>query len=138
MKKILFLVNYYNDIDHTAPLMIEFLKRGHSVSVICLTQYSIGKDVRIRKLSSFHRFHIHPFTLLPRNSGKSNRETGEINLFRKLFREASFNYLFATSFLRLHRYNCVIFTWGRPRAKGFQRQIFNNSTNFSEASFVHP
>lgn len=138
MKKFLFLINYYNDVDHTAPLMNELLRRGHTVSVICLTQYSIRDDLRIRRLSNHQRFHVHPFVLLPRNFGKSNRETGPISFHKKLFREALFNFLFATFFLRLYGYDVVIFTWGRPRAKGFQRQIFKATKLLAIPTFCLP
>mgnify|MGYP001373675387 CR=1 FL=1 len=65
MKKFLFLINYYNDVDHTAPLMKEFMEQGHSVSVVCLTQYKLTTDLRIKQLANYRGFRIHRFALLP-------------------------------------------------------------------------
>jgi len=138
MKRFLFLINYYNDVDHTASLVDEMLKSGHKVSLLCLTQYPIEHDVRIRKLSKDNNFHIHTFHLLPRNSGTSNLETGSIGLREKLFREVVFNQLFATIFLRIKQIDGLIFTWGRPRAKGFQRQLFKAAKFLSVPTICIP
>jgi len=124
MKHFLFLINYYNDVDHTASLITEMLDNGHAVSLLCLTQYSIQNDIRIRKLLESKRFRIHKFFLLPRNAGASNQNTGAVSFHKKVFREVVFNLLFATLFLNRCCIDVVIFTWGRPRAKGFQRQLF--------------
>ena len=124
MKRFLFLINYYNDVDHTASLITEMLDNGHAVSLLCLTQYSIQNDIRIRKLLESKHFKIHKFCLLPRNAGTSNQKTGAISFYKKVFREIVFNLLFAILFLNRCCIDTVIFTWGRPRAKGFQRQLF--------------
>ena len=123
-KSFLFLINYYNDIDHTAPLMHELLKRGHIVSIICLTTYDLESDVRVNELNSLSNFNIHKFFLLPRNTGISNQKTGSISLAKKIFRELLFSVLTTTIFLWWRKYQMTVFTWGRPRAKGLQRRIF--------------
>ena len=87
MKRFLFLINYYNDVDHTASLITEMLDNGHAVSLLCLTQYSIQNDIRIRKLSEAKHFKIHKFCLLPRNAGTSNQKTGAVSIHKKVFRE---------------------------------------------------
>jgi hypothetical protein len=114
------------------------LKSGHKVSLICLTQYPIESDVRIRQLSKNKEFHIHAFQFLPRNSGKSNLETGSIRFSAKIFREAVFNQLFATIFLKINQFDGIIFTWGRPRAKGFQRQLFRAAKFLSVPTICIP
>ena len=123
-KSFLFLINYYNDIDHTAPLMHELLKRGYIVSIICLTTYDLESDVRVNELNSLSNFNIHKFFLLPRNTGISNQKTGSISLAKKIFRELLFSVLTTTIFLWWRKYQMTVFTWGRPRAKGLQRRIF--------------
>ena len=101
MKTFLFLINYYNDVDHTAPLMKELLEQGHGVSVVCLTQYKLTTDLRIKQLANYRGFRIHRFALLPRNTGTSNQKTGAIGLFQKIVREVLFNLITTIIFLQI-------------------------------------
>ncbi len=126
--KFLFLINYYNDVDHTAPLILEFLELGHNVSVICLTQFNLEKDIRIRDFSKFKNFSIHQLKFLPRNKGLSNKNTGNIRLFGKIWREIFFNVIWAILFIKRLGFDAIIFTWGRPMAKGLQRRVFQAAT----------
>ena len=129
MKKrsFLFLINYYNDVDHTTPLVRELLCHGHSVSIICLTAYNLESDIRISHLRSYDNFRVHRLHLLPRNKGVSNQNTGSITFFKKIYREILFNKMTAMLFLAVHRIDKIIVTWSRPRAKGLQRRIFQGA-----------
>lgn len=124
MKSILFIVNYFNDIDHNAPLIEELLNQNHKVILLCLTRYPLFNDPRIRYLNKFKNFHVLRLRALPRTGGLSNEKTGKLNVFEKVFRELIFSRIFALLILLNHDISHCIFTWGRPRAKGFQRQLF--------------
>jgi hypothetical protein len=136
--KLLFLINYYNDVDHTAPLILEFLERGHHVSVTCLTQFNLRKDVRIRDFTKYKNFSIHPLKYLPRNKGISNKNPGNIKLFGKIWREIFFNVIWAAMFLKRWGFEAIIFTWGRPMAKGLQRRIFQAATHLGLPTICIP
>ena len=138
MKKFLFVINFYNDVDHCSPLVFDLLDKGHSVGIIGLTAFPMPEDLRIRWLSKFQNFQIHKFKLMPRNKGISNQHSGAISFPKKLFREVVFNWLFALCFLILGKYDCVIFTWGRPRAKGFQRQLFKAAQTLGRLAICIP
>lgn len=127
MKRFLFVINFYNDVDHCAPLAFDLLSRGHAVGIIGLTAFPLSEDLRVQRLAQFSKFRIHSFKLLPRNTGISNQHSGALSFPKKVFRELVFNWALAVTFLVLQRYEVIIFTWGRPRAKGFQRRIFNAS-----------
>jgi len=120
----LFVLNLYNDIDHTAPLILELLQNGWSVQVICLTRFDIFSDLRIRQFQTFSQFKIHKLRLLPRSAASSNKTTTGLTTGRKIFRELLFNVFWAAAYLRVFKIDFLICTWGRPRAKGLQRRLF--------------
>jgi CDP-glycerol glycerophosphotransferase (TagB/SpsB family) len=124
MRSVLFVVNYFNDIDHNAPLMERLAQQGDKVILLCLTKYSLFSDQRIKRLLKLKTFHLLRLRLLPRTSGSSNEKTGSLNILQKLFRELIFSRFFSIAILRHFAVTHCVFTWGRPRAKGFQRQIF--------------
>ena len=95
------------------------------MGIIGLTAFPMSQDVRIQWLTKFPQFTLHALKLMPRNKGISNQQSGSISFPKKLFRELVFSSLFAIFFLILRKYDTVMFTWGRPRAKGFQRRLFN-------------
>ena len=138
MKRFLFITNFYNDVDHTAPLILDLLEKEHKVGVLGLTSYSLKDDIRVKELHRFRNFRTHFFSLLPRNTGTSNQKSGAISLPKKVFRELVFNFFFSLLFLKYYKYDVVIFTWGRPRAKGFQRQIFKATQALNIRSICIP
>ena len=119
----LFLLNLYNDIDHTAPLILELLENGWSVRTICLTRFDIFSDLRIRHFQTFPNFRIHKLQLLPRSAASSNKTTAGLTTGRKIFRELLFNVFWAAVFLRVYKIDFLICPWGRPLAKGIQRRL---------------
>ena len=138
MKTVLFVVNYFNDVDHNAPLMREFSRQGFQVILLCLTKYDLASDPRVQYLESFYNLKILRLKFLPRTSGKSNAESRSLSLPLKLFREAMFNWFFAIFLIKFFSMRYLIFTWGRPRAKGFQRQLFLASKFLAVPVFCLP
>lgn len=124
-KSVLYFLNFYNDVDHTAPLIASQLRDGVRVHVICNSTFDIKSDVRFKDLAQSSFFHFHPFSGLPRNSGTSNEQRVSLKLWQKIVREALFNVFWAVLFLRFYGIKCVVFTWGKPRAKGMQKRVFD-------------
>ena len=126
-RSVLFFLNFYNDVDHAAPLIKDLLDKDCKVHVICNSDYAIDRDVRFRFLQEHSLFHYHKLGLLPRTGGLSNAERRPLNLSKRLFREIIFNKFWALGFLLIHGISCVVYTWGRPTAKGVQRRFFEGS-----------
>ena len=124
-KSILYFLNFYNDIDHTAPLIASQLREKVNVHVICNSHFEILSDLRFKYLAQSPFFHFHQLSLLPRNPGTSNEKRGPLKLWAKVGRELLFSSIWATFFLRFYGIGCVVFTWGRPRAKGIQKRVFD-------------
>ena len=124
MRSVLFVLNYFNDVDHTASLMEKLALNDTRVILLCLTGYRLEDDRRVQHLLRQPMFQVLPLRLLPRTSGTSNQQTGSLSFAQKLFRELVFNRLFAALILFRFSITHCVFTWGRPRAKGFQRHLF--------------
>ena len=122
-KSILYFLNFYNDIDHTAPLIASQLREKVNVHVICNSQIEIRSDIRFKYLAQSPFLHFHPLSLLPRNPGTSNEKRGPLKLWAKVVRELLFSSIWATLFLKFYGIGCVVFPWGRPRAKGIQKRV---------------
>ena len=138
MKAFLFITGHFNDIDHTSSLIKALLERSHKVYLICLTQYNLDTDPRISLLRRFPNFQIHNFKALPRILGKSNDDTGSLTLISKIYRELAFGWITAWFYLALYKIDCCIFTWGKPRAKGFQRHIFRAAMSQNLPTYCLP
>ena len=123
-RSVLLLINFFNDVDHSAPLILELLEREFFVHIICLTRFDISADLRIQHFRSWPNFTLHPLHLLPRSNARSNKTSAGLGLGRKIIRELLFNKIWGILFLSFYRINAVIFTWGRPRSKGLQRRVF--------------
>ena len=121
---VLYFLNFYNDVDHAAPIIRSQLNDQIPVHVICNSSFDITHDVRFGYFTRFSDFHFHPLRTLPRTSGISNEKRTPLHLWQKIIRELLFTRWWAVAFLKYHRISCVVCTWGRPRAKGIQRRFF--------------
>lgn len=132
---VLYFLSFYNDVDHAGPVINSQLKDGVPVHVICNSQFDIRNDVRFRYFTRFSNFHYHPLRALPRTLGTANETRVPLKLWQKISREILFNRWWAVLFLAFHRIRCVVFTWGRPKAKGIQRRVFE-ACEFSKVRAV--
>jgi hypothetical protein len=121
---VLYFLSFYNDIDHAAPIIDSQLKDQVTVHVVCNSRFNIKTDSRFRYFTRFQNFYFHPLRALPRTSGTSNQARGPLKLWQKVVRELLFSRWWAAIFLKHHQITCVIFTWGKPKAKGIQRRFF--------------
>ena len=113
----LFVLNNYNDVDQTAPLLYQLLEERHRVIVTSIGQYILNTDIRINDLHTFPNFSVVNFYLLTTLNRKPS-------LFRKVCRELLFNIFFAVFILLIWRVDLCLFTWCNPYRKGFQTNLF--------------
>ena len=60
----LFVLNNYNDVDQTAPLIYELLGEEHRVIVTSNGQYNLNSDIRINDLHNSPKFSVVTFNIL--------------------------------------------------------------------------
>lgn len=138
MRSVLFVLNYFNDVDHTASLMERLVLQNSRVILLCLTGYRLENDPRVQHLLQHREVRVLSLRLLPRTSGTSNEKTGSLSFGKKLFRELVFNRLLAILILLRFSITHCVFTWGRPRAKGFQRHLFAAAKALGRATYCLP
>ena len=64
MRKALFFLRHYNDIDHIVPVIYKWSRAGHDSTVILLGQADAGNDYRIQFISSLDRVRLIPLAAL--------------------------------------------------------------------------
>jgi hypothetical protein len=116
-KTFLFILNNYNDVDQTAPLITTLLEDSVCIKILCLSDFDLKQDPRIRHFNSYSTFSVATFPLLL----LLNRGPKTI---RWVSREIFFNVVTAFFFLALSRISLCVYTWCNPRRKGFQSRIF--------------
>ena len=117
----LFVLNNYNDVDQTAPLIYELLGEQHRVIVTSNGQYNLNSDIRINDLRNFPKFSVITFYILK----ILNRNP---SILTKGFRTLLFNKYLATLLLMMWRVDLCLFTWCNPYRKGFQTNLLRAAT----------
>lgn len=64
MRKALFFLRHYNDIDHIAPVIYKWSRARHDSTVILLGPAQTGDDYRIKFISSLERVRVIPLAAL--------------------------------------------------------------------------
>ena len=54
----LFILNNFNDVDQTMPLLVRLLDHGDHIMVLCLSDYELSDDERINYLKRYSEFRI--------------------------------------------------------------------------------
>ena len=54
----IFHVGQYKELDHLAPIIFTFLKKGHNVKLLIITNFKYKDDYRIRFFSNFETFKV--------------------------------------------------------------------------------
>ena len=80
----LFILNNFNDVDHTAPLLFRLLELKTKVTVLSLGVYALDTDPRIIELSKDSGFTINRLQIL-KNIQRSS------SILAKILREILFN-----------------------------------------------
>ena len=114
---ILFVLNNFNDVDHTSPLVLRLLEKGTRIVVLCFSDYDLSSDPRIfyfQKFQGYRVIRLPKLVSLHKSPG----------LLKKLIRETFFNLFFAAFLLRRYNISGCVYTWCTPRSKGFQTQLF--------------
>ena len=113
----LFILNNFNDVDHTAPLLFRLLELNAKVTVLSLGVYALDTDPRIIELSKDSGFTISRLRLLENIQRFSS-------IFAKILREILFNPIVALAYVLRYQFSACIYTWCNPDAKGFQTKLF--------------
>ena len=113
----LFILNNFNDVDHTAPLLFRLLELKTKVTVLSLGVYALDTDPRIIELSKDSGFTINRLRIL-KNIQRSS------SILAKILREILFNPITALAYIFRYQYSACIYTWCNPDAKGFQTKLF--------------
>ena len=127
----LFVLNNYNDVDQTAPLMYELLGEEHRVIVTSNGQYNLNSDIRINDLHNSLQFSVVTFNILK----ILNRNP---SILTKGFRSLLFNKYLATLLLMIWRVDLCLFTWCNPYRKGFQTNLFRAAKQLNVPNICIP
>ena len=127
----LFVLNNYNDVDQTAPLMHELLGEGHRVIVTTNGQYNLNSDIRINDLHNSLQFSVVTFNILK----ILNRNP---SILTKGFRTLLFNKYLAMLLLMMWRVDLCLFTWCNPYRKGFQTKLFRAAKQLNVPNICIP
>jgi len=131
MATFLFVLNNYNDVDQTAPLMYELLGQQHQVIVTSNSQYDLNSDIRISDLYKFPKFSVTTFYILR----ILNRNP---SVLTKGFRTLIFSKYLAMFLLLILRVDLCLFTWCNPYKKGFQTNLFRAAKQLSIPNICIP
>jgi len=116
-RNAIFFLNNYNDVDQTAPLILNLLQDAKGVKVVCLSDYQLTQDPRIQLFDGYPSFVIATPKLF-------SRLTQSPRKILKLVKRILFNTLFGIFFLKHHQIGICMYTWCDPTGKGFQTAVF--------------
>ena len=60
----IFHVGQYKELDHLAPIIFTFLKKGHNVKLLIITNFKYEDDYRIKFFSDFENFRVNRVSFL--------------------------------------------------------------------------
>lgn len=60
----IFHVAQYKELDHLAPIIFTFLKKGHNVKLLIITNFKYKDDYRIKFFSDFEKFSVNRVSFL--------------------------------------------------------------------------
>jgi hypothetical protein len=113
----LFILNNFNDVDQTMPLLVRLLDHGDHIMVLCLSDYELSDDERINYLKRYSEFRILEVVVLKYFRYRSS-------VLARIAKRLIFNHVVALAILRKNRIGACIYGWCDPRYKGFQTRIF--------------
>ena len=130
--RFLFILNNFNDVDQTAPLLFDLLERDHSVTVLCLGRFNLRADPRIAVLLNRKQFKVSTLLFL-------NLVVGSQSIFSKLVSALVFNITVCRFYLKRLNISMCVYTWCNPYHKGVQTRLFKaaQSINIPNTCIPH-
>ena len=116
----LFILNGFNDVDQTMPLLARLLDHGDHIRVLCLSDYELSDDERIIYLKRYSEFRILEVVFLKYFRHRSS-------VLVRIAKRLILNHVIALAILRKNRIDACIYGWCDPRYKGFQTRIFSSA-----------
>jgi hypothetical protein len=112
-KKILFLLNTYNDIDHLTPVIWKVLKEKSQALIIFTSNFNHQNDYRINYLKNQFDLPIIKFPIAYKKS-----------LISKFIREIWYNKYFFYRFLKKNQIDACVYEWGEVPKRNIVGNIF--------------
>ena len=116
----LFVLNNFNDVDQTMPLLVRLLDGGDHIRVLCLSDYALKDDERIDYLKRYSEFKILEIVVLKYFRHRSS-------VLVRIAKRLILNHVIALAILRRNRIDACIYGWCDPRYKGFQTRVFSSA-----------
>lgn len=116
----LFILNNFNDVDQTMPLLVRLLDHGDHIMVLCLSDYELSDDERINYLKCYSEFRILEMVVLKYFRHRSS-------VLDRIAKRLILNHVVALVVLKRNRIDACIYGWCDPRYKGFQTRIFSSA-----------
>jgi len=116
----LFVLNNFNDVDQTMPLLVRLLDGGDNIRVLCLSDYALKDDERIDYLKRYSEFKILEIVVLKYFRHRSS-------VLVRIAKRLILNHVIALAILRRNRIDACIYGWCDPRYKGFQTRVFSSA-----------
>lgn len=116
-RRILFILNNFNDVDHSAPLIHRLLKDGHKVLVVIFRNFDFRRDPRIVSFSLEANFSVMSFSAPSLNGLMPT-------LFARALQHIRYGVHFSLFLLATKRINFCVYTWCNPLSKGIQTSLF--------------
>jgi len=142
MGRTLFILRTFNDIDHIAPVIWKFIRKGENPVVLFHSSYNYKKDYRIQFLQREGELEIHqmpdteyeryvpgPGAAKPRSLHekvrakwyvriRNNQSLLARSLFGELYRRIYFDCSREMDWLRQKEILAAVFEWNSPRGRG--------------------
>ncbi|MBJ13544.1 MAG: hypothetical protein CMG62_10805 [Candidatus Marinimicrobia bacterium] len=131
MKKFIFFVRAYNDLDHFAPLIWKCIKEGDLPTILITTKLKIEEDYRYKLINKTSKIkliydidedfekHFIAKSMWSRFLRKLySFKRDPSNLIGKIYRKFFFKLNKEINFLRDEDYHACIFEWSTPYARG--------------------
>ena len=136
--KTAFFLRAYNDIDHIAPVIWKFIKKGEEAIVVFNTDIDYKNDYRIKFLLSEGKISIYNY--IDHHYVKYEKRIGLYrfknvvrfyklfrnpkNIFGKVYRKLFFDCSREIKFLKDHNIGKCVFEWGDPYFRGIVIEKF--------------